>query len=176
MTNEELRKRLDPEQPLGKGEWVELAGLIAPKTEVDRLLDDIESGKMSSVEELSKSFTDMQNSYYDWQWTWCCEMIEEETGITVNKLTAEDVTGIVERWKKSVIDLDNLLYEDARKEFTLSSMTGFGIDGSDEIKKLDFEKVRGEFESNSVVTAIREHIEQKRALGDELIARLKRMN
>ena len=54
---------------------------------------------------------------------------EEESGITVNKLTADDVIDFVERWKKSVIDLDNLLYEDARKEFTLSSMTGFGIDG-----------------------------------------------
>ncbi len=44
-------------------------------------------------------------------------------------------------------------------------MTGFGIDGGDEIKKLDFEQVRGEFESNSVVTAIQEHIKQKTALG-----------
>ena len=52
-SNEELRKRLAPEQPLGKGEWVDLAGLIAPKTEVNRLRADSESGKMSSVEELS---------------------------------------------------------------------------------------------------------------------------
>jgi hypothetical protein len=54
-------------------------------------------------------------------------------------------------------------------------MTGFGIDGSDEDKKLDFEQVRGEFESNSVVAAIREHINRKRALGDELIERMRRI-
>ena len=106
----------------------------------------------------------MHNSYYDWEWTWSCERIEEEDGKPVNKLTADDVIRMVERWKKSVIDLDNLLYEDARKEFTLSSMTGFGIDGGEEIKKLDFEQVRGEFESNSVVSAIQEHIKQKTAL------------
>jgi len=47
---------------------------------------------------------------------------------------------MAEKWKKSVIDLDRMLYEDARKEFTLSSMTGFGIDGGPEIKKLDFEQ------------------------------------
>jgi hypothetical protein len=174
-TNEELRKRLTPEQVTGKGEWVDLAGLIAPKTEVDRLLDDIESGKINSVDTISMSFTSMQKSYYKWEWTWVCERLEEESGIAVNKLTAADVIVIVERWKKSVIDLDNLLYEDARKEFTLSSMTGFGIDGGDEIKKLDFEQVRGEFESNSVVAAIREHIKQKTALADELIARMKRV-
>ena len=54
-------------------------------------------------------------------------------------------------------------------------MTGFGIDGGAEVKKLDFEQVRGEFESNSVVTAIQNHIRQKAALGDELINRMKKI-
>ena len=67
------------------------------------------------------------------------------------------------------------LYEDARKEFNLSSRTGFGIDDGEDVKKLDFEQVRGEFESNSVVAAIQEHIRQKSALGDELIERMKKV-
>ena len=174
-TNEELQRRLEPDQQQGRGEWVDLAGLIAPKNEIEKLLNDVESGKVGSVEELAKSFLELHNSYYDWEWTWVCERIEEETGISVNRMTADNVVSIVEKWKKSVIDLDNLLYEDARKEFTLSSMTGFGIDGGDEVKKLDFEQVRGEFESNSVVAAIQEHIEQKKALGDELIKRMKKI-
>jgi len=174
-TNEELQRRLAPDQQQGRGEWVDLAGLIAPKNEIEKLLNDVESGKVGSVEELAKSFLELHNSYYDWEWTWVCERIEEETGISVNRMTADNVVSIVEKWEKSVIDLDNLLYEDARKEFTLSSMTGFGIDGGDEVKKLDFEQVRGEFESNSVVAAIQEHIEQKKALGDELIKRMKKI-
>jgi hypothetical protein len=171
-SDEELRQRLMPDPAHGRGEWIDLAGLIAPKKDVDSLLDDIESGLLSSVEDLSLSFIRLHDSYYKWEWTWTCERIEEESGIMVNKLTAKDVVAIIQKWKTSVIDLDNLLYEDARKEFTLSSMTGFGIDGGDEDKKLDFEQVRGEFESNSVVAAIREHIKQKSALGDELITRL----
>jgi len=172
-TNAELQKRLLPECDEGKGEWVDLSGLITPKNEVDKLLDEVESGRIRSVDELGKGFSFMHKSYYDWEWAWSCERIEEETGITVNKLTAGDVISIVEQWKKSVVDLDNLLYEDAKKEFTLSAMTGFGIDGGEDVKKLDFEKVRGEFESNSVVMAIREHIVRKTALGDELIERMK---
>ena len=74
------RKRLAPDRQQGKGEWVDLAGLIAPKKEVDKLLDDIESGKITSIEELSESFIEMHNSYYDWEWTWSCERIEEEDG------------------------------------------------------------------------------------------------
>jgi hypothetical protein len=174
-TNADLRKRLISDHSQGKGEWVDLAGLIAPKSEVDRLLDEIETGKIHLISDLSDSFIKMHSSYYDWEWTWSCERIEEETGIAVNKLTADDIIGIVQRWKESVVNLDNLLYEDARKEFTLSSMTGFGIDGGEEVKKLDFEKVRGEFESNSVVAAIQEHIKQKTALGDELTERMRRV-
>jgi len=174
-TNDDLRGRLVPDQPTGGGEWVDLAGLIAPQSVVDNLLDDIESGKVTSIEEVAGAFSHMHGSYYDWEWTWACERIEEEEKKPVSEFTADDIIRLVERWKKSVIDLDKLLYEDARKEFTLSSMTGFGIDGGEEVKKRDFEEVRGEFESNSVVAAIQEHIRQKTALGDELIERMGRI-
>jgi hypothetical protein len=172
-SNSELQRRLIPDHPAGEGEWVDLAGLITPKNAIDTLLGDIEIGKLRSINELEKIFRDLHCSYYIWEWTWSCRRIEEEEGKAIDKFTAEDIIRIVERWKKSVTDLDKLLYEDARKEFKLSSMTGFGIDGGDEIKKLDFEEVRGEFESNSVVAAIKEHIVQKTALGDELIARMR---
>jgi hypothetical protein len=175
-TNEELQKRLAPDQSMGMGEWVDLAGLIAPKQAVDTLLDNIESGRINTIEGVAEAFREMHRSYYNWEWTWSCERIEEEEGKSVNKFTAGDVVMIVERWKKSVVDLDKMLYEDARKEFTLSAMTGFGIDGGDEIKKLDFEQVRGDFESNSVVSAIKEHIKVKTALGDELIERMHKID
>ena len=160
---------------MGKGEWVDLAGLIAPKETVDLLLDEIESGTVSSVEKFAESFRAMHKSYYSWEWTWSCERIEEEEGKKIEDFKAGDIIRIVERWKRSVTDLDQLLYEDARKEFTLSAMTGFGIDGGEEEKKLDFEQVRGEFESNSVVAAIQEHIKKKTALGDELILRMRKI-
>src|SRR5674536_16760 len=62
-TNEELQRRLEPDQQQGRGEWVDLAGLIAPKNEIEKLLNDVESGKVGSVEELAKSFLELHNSY-----------------------------------------------------------------------------------------------------------------
>jgi hypothetical protein len=175
LTNDELRIKLAVGSNQGLGEWIDVAGLIVPRNEIDKLLFEIENGKISSLESLSASFENMHKSYYSWEWTWAASTIEEEEGQPLNNFSAEDVIRIVERWKKSVVDLDNLLYEDARKEFNLSSMTGFGIDGSDLDKQLDFEQVRGVFESNSVVSAIRDHIKIKSALGDELIERLKKI-
>ena len=174
-SNTEIRKRLQPDKSHGNGEWVDIAGLIAPQRVVDKLLDDIESGKTDSLEKIGNEFRNMHRSYYDWEWIWACERIEQEAGKPVSRFTSADVIGMVEKWKKSVTELDRMLYEDARKEFTLSSMTGFGIDGGAEIKKRDFEQVRGEFESNSVVAAIQDHIRKKTALGDELIERMKKV-
>ncbi len=174
-SDRELQKRLVPEHKAGKGDWVDLAGLIAPKQAVKKFLDDIEADRINTIEDVAESFRQMHKSYYEWEWTWSCEKIEEEAGKSVNNFTAEDVIMMAERWKKSVIDLDKMLYEDARKEFNLSSMTGFGIDGGEEVKKLDFEQVRGDFNSNSVVSAIQEHIRQKSTLGDELIGRMKKV-
>ncbi|HQG76543.1 MAG TPA: DUF4954 family protein [Bacteroidales bacterium] len=175
-SNEELRRRLTPDQETGRGEWVDLAGLIAPKQVVSELLDDIESDKINSIESVVEGFREMHRSYYDWAWTWACERIEEEVGKPVASFTSEDVIRLVERWKKSVVSLDRLLYEDARKEFTISSMTGFGIDGDEEVRKLDFEQVRGDFDSNTVVAVIQEHIKQKSSLGDKLIERMRRIS
>jgi hypothetical protein len=174
-TNKELQKKLEPDKSHGNGEWVDLAGLIAPQRLIDKLLDNIESGKIKSLQHIEEEFINMHKSYYDWEWIWSCERIEGEAGKPVSRFTSEDVIALVEKWKKSVIDLDKMLYEDARKEFTLSSMTGFGIDGGADIKKSDFEQVRGDFESNSVVAAIQDHIKKKTSLGDELIERLSRI-
>ena len=64
------------------------------------------------------------------------------------------------------------MYDDAKKEFSLASMTGFGADGSRAEKEMDFEQVRGDFESNPFVTAVLQHIDDKTALGEELINRI----
>ena len=75
--------------------------------------------------------------------------------------------------KEAVVKLDKMVYEDAKKEFSLASMTGFGADGTKIEKEQDFEQVRGDFDTNPFVTAVLEHIKTKDALGSELIERLK---
>ena len=98
--------------------------------------------------------------------------IQEFYGLNPETVTAQDVVTIVKAWQKAVVGLDKMVYEDAKKEFSLSSMTGFGVDGSRDDMKQDFEQVRGDFESNTFVTAVLKHIEDKTALGNELIKRI----
>jgi len=65
---------------------------------------------------------------------------------------------------------DEMLYSDAKKEFSLSARTGFGFDGaSRHTIEADFEQVRGEFETNPFVTEVQAHIQRKSALGERII-------
>ena len=172
-SDEQIRQRLKPDTETGTGEWVDISGLIAPKSEVDKLLCGIESGEINRLRCINEHFETMHRNYYTYEWTWAYHKIREFYGLDPETLTAKDVTDIVNRWKEAVTGLDRLVYEDARKEFSLSSMTGFGADGSHNEMKQDFEQVRGDFESNPFVTAVLKHIEEKTALGDELIQRMK---
>jgi hypothetical protein len=95
-------------------------------------------------------------------------------GKAANEITAEDVVNLTEEWKSAVVRLDRMLYADARKEFSASAQTGFGIDGNEDVKHADFEAVRGKFEENSFVAEIERHITSKTKLADELINRLKK--
>ena len=83
---------------------------------------------------------------------------------------------IVSRWKSSVVGLDNLIYEDARKEFSLSVMTSFGADGDEEERMEDFMQVRGSFfEANPFVTSVKDHIRVKSELGDRVLEILRNL-
>ena len=174
-SDEEIRSRLTPDTAIGYGEWVDLSGLIAPKSEVDRVIDAIESGEIQFLKEINSEWRKMHENYYTYEWTWVYNHIEEFYGINPQTITAEDVIRIVEQWREAVVWLDRMIYEDARKEFSLASRTGFGVDGSRMEKDMDFEQVRGDFESNPFVQATLEHIEVKSALGDEIIARMRRV-
>lgn len=115
----------------------------------------------------------MHQNYYTYEWTWAYEKLQEFFGLQADQITAADIITIVEKWKEAVIGLDKMVYEDAKKEFSLASMTGFGADGTKIEKEQDFEQVRGDFDTNPFVTAVLEHIKTKDALGSELIERLK---
>ena len=173
-SDDEIRRTLKPELPGGKGKWTDLSGLIAPRGLVSALLDQVESGEVKDLKTVDAVFKLMHADYYRLEWDWAYDKYDEFFGYPLETITAEQVADIVEKWKAAVVGLDRMLYEDAKKEFNLASMTGFGADGSRVEKEQDFEQVRGVFESNSFVNAVLRHIDDKTALGDELLARLKR--
>lgn len=171
--NEEIREALNPKTTDGLFQWRDLAGLLAPSTKIDDLIDDIEAGKLNTLEDVNKVFAGLHSNYYELEWTWAWDKIQQYFELSLETITAKDIIEIVEKWKEAVVSLDNMIYDDARKEFSLPTRISFGLDGNKRDQKIDFERVRGVFEKNAFVEAVLEHIKVKTQLGNDTIERLK---
>lgn len=164
----ELQLKLVNNTDKGLGDWIDLAGLIAPKNEVYHMLDEIENNELSLKEIFAKCW-EFHYEYYNYEWTWAQQKLEEYWNKPINKVTKEEIIDFIKLWIHSVVKLDKMLYEDAKKEFDLTFMTGFGVDGDDEEKEKDFVNVRGSFEKNHFVQEVLSHIERKTKLGERTI-------
>lgn len=171
--NEEIREALNPKTTDGLFQWRDLAGLLAPSTKIDDLIDDIEAGKLNTLEDVNKVFAGLHSNYYELEWTWAWDKIQQYFELSLETITAKDIIDIVEKWKEAVVSLDNMIYDDARKEFSLPTRISFGLDGNKRDQKIDFERVRGVFEKNAFVEAVLEHIKVKTQLGNDTIEKLK---
>ena len=171
----ELRGAMKPQTIVGPGKWVDMAGMLAPEGAVEKLLSDIENGSVSSLEQVADVFRSMHEYYPEYEWAWAAKVLQENLGKAMDEITADDIIELTKKWIQAVVELDNMLYADARKEFTATAQTGYGLDGSEETKQADFEQVRGTFEENSFVLEIEKHIVRKTALGDELVGRMEEL-
>lgn len=171
-TIEEIRTQLKPSNEIGLGEWVDLSGLIAPKSEVESLIEKIENGEITTLKQINIIFEQLHKRYYENEWTWAWNKIEEYYETSLDTITVEEIIKIVKQWQECVISLDEMIYEDAKKEFSLSFKTGFGADGNIQDRAMDFEYVRGAFDRNPFVVTTLTHMKDKKALGEELISRI----
>jgi len=172
---DELREALIPETKTGPGKWVDLAGLFAPEQDVQKMLCDIESGIISTLEQLTNTFESMYNSYPAHEWAWAANVLQRRFGKMLEMITPNDIIELATRWKTAVVELDRMLYADTKKEFAATAQIGYGLDGGKETRQADFKQVRGTFEENSFVLEIEKHITRKTALGDELISRMEKL-
>lgn len=170
---EQLRKAFVPVPKYGYCDWVDVSGMIAPKISVTDILDDIESGSLKDLSLLNSRLSDIHASYYELEWEWAYHAIAEYYGVDLSSADSDTVRKLIDKWHESVISLDNLIYEDARKEFSLSMMASFGADGDDRQRKQDFIQVRGaKFESDPFVLSVKEHIKSKTRLYEDVCERL----
>lgn len=169
----QLQESMKPVSMYGDGDWVDIAGMIAPKAAVTDLLMEVESNQIIDVETFGERFREIHAEYYRYEWKWAYRIIKEYYGIDLQSATIEELAGLVRTWRESVLALDQLLYEDAKKEFSLSFMTSFGADGDKSEQELDFMNVRGSlFEADPFVVSVKDHMRVKSALGDSALAKL----
>jgi len=68
--------------------------------------------------------------------------------------------------------LNSLILKDAQKEFSEFSMIGYGLDGDQQVKEIDFRAVRGSYKGNSFVSGIENDTAEKAKLANDLAAKI----
>jgi len=135
----------------GPGEWVDLSGMLAPKSTIENLLISIRSGKIDSIDDLSDNLKKIHDNYFEFAWSWCAELISNEIGVDLKDIEPRHLIKILNEWQTSAVKLNNMILNDAVKEYDSNSRISFGIDGGLDERNRDFEAVIGKYEENKFV-------------------------
>lgn len=147
-SKEDINKLFSTDLETGIGDWVDMVGLIAPKSEVEKLRNEISSEKLS-LDTIQAKLNVLHLNYDDYSWNWVKDVLAKLYGKSLEQFDIKDFDTIIEKWKKSVETFNDLILRDAKKEFNSISKTGFGLDGNEDQKNIDFEATRGTFEENA---------------------------
>jgi hypothetical protein len=165
----EVRKALTPKDSAGKDRWVEVCGMFSPANCIEALMDEVKSGKINSIETLTSALEAIYKNYDLYAWSWCADLIGKQTGASIENITRESLVQIITDWKANAVKLNNMIMKDAEKEFDDSSKLGFGIDGDNATRDLDFKAVRGAYQDNKFVAGLKKESEEIERKADGLI-------
>lgn len=166
---EDIRKRLKYQGIEGMGKWVDICGSLSPADKIDELIHAVKSGKIRSMSGLNKHLTAIYENYNNYAWVWCSDLICRKTGIKIDNISADHLVQIITDWKINAIKLNNMILKDAEKEFDASCRLGFGIDGDEHVRDMDFHSVRGEYEDNKFVSRLQKESKEIEEKADRLI-------
>jgi carbonic anhydrase/acetyltransferase-like protein (isoleucine patch superfamily) len=156
-------------------EWVDMAGMVAPRGQLADTISEIKSMKDADVLKIEGMLQLLFENYATYTWDFACQVLEERFEISKENLETEHLKEIVLRWKENSIRLNNMILSDAKKEFDANSKIGFGLGGDDTVKNKDFEEVRGNYDENSFVKGLHEENGAIEARAVDMIKKLEEL-
>lgn len=147
------------------GHWLDLSGLVAPAGKIEALQGEIADGKLASIEAVQQRFEAIHAGYADDKLGWFADLLAQQ-GV---EPTDASMAKIIAEWRDARIKFNNMIAQDAKKEFDSATKIGFGIDGDEKTKDGDFEAVRGTFEGNKFVKELAKDSESVAAQAQKLL-------
>jgi hypothetical protein len=124
-----------PTSTIGEGTWNDLSGLLLPASEEQRLIDDIKSGSIESIQEVLARFYEINEHYREYQWVWTYKLILDYYGIEeIDEAAMQQIREDYVRARRAWIAE---IRKDAQKEFEMGDVEQDVYD--DFISKLDHE-------------------------------------
>jgi len=113
------------------------------------------SDLLNRLELIRDRLDELFESYGANAWSLTTELISQRLNKPWAEISADDLGAILKDWQSNRAKLNNMILKDAEKEFDQNSRFGFGIDGDEAVRDLDFEAIRGAFDNNSLVKTMR---------------------
>lgn len=134
-----LNERCDSVTAEG-GMWVDLAGQYISKRAVDALLDEIEEGKIDSMEMIMARLKEFDLNYTQHAYAWALDMLSKQLSKQPDERDIEAAIAYGAEMRQS---LQSVAYADEQKDFAEQMKRGYGIDAeSNEERDADFTAVR----------------------------------
>lgn len=121
--------------------WLDMAGMVAPRREVESILDRIESGELSTFEDIDGALRQLDGDYRDHAYAWALSALGRMLG---HEPTPQDIEMAIGKGRESMANINALREMNARQDAGEIMATGYGIDAAtkEEIAA-DFRAVRG---------------------------------
>ena len=124
-----------PTNNIGLGKWNDLSGLLLPESEEYRLLEDIKSGDIETIQDVIERFKEINDNYREYQWAWTYKMILDY--YKLDEITEADVERIRIDYVKARRAWIAEIKKDAEKEYAMGDVEEHVLD--DFINNLDHE-------------------------------------
>ena len=124
-----------PTTTIGLGKWNDLSGLLLPESEEKRLIDDIKSGEIETIQEVTDRFKEINCNYREYQWAWTYQMILDYYHLS--EITDADIERIREDYVRARRAWIAEIRKDAEKEYAMGDVEKHVLD--DFIHNLDHE-------------------------------------
>ncbi len=166
---------LKPSNDIGCGEWVDLSGLLVPKIECDRLIEDIEKGVLGSLEAIKERLRTLYDDFHQYELSWVMARICEKKHKSFDELTGADIRSIVSHWIEAVTELDHMRARDGEKEFAQTAKVGYAVNGNLHDRDSEYEVLHGTAEGNDFIHDLNNRLAAKQATSKQLLADLARV-
>ena len=124
-----------PTTTVGLGKWNDLSGLLLPESEEKRLIDDIKSGEIETIQEVTERFEEINRNYREYQWAWTYQLILDYYHLT--EITDADIERIREDYVRARRAWIAEIRKDAEREYAMGDVEKHVLD--DFIHNLDHE-------------------------------------
>ena len=109
-----------PMSASGTGTWTDMLGMLVPETEINSLAEDIRSGILTEIEDVTATIRDMFQAYSEYKWTWFYSLILKECNI--DSLTHDDAIALKAQLTRTREEWTAAIKYDAEKEYAMGDV------------------------------------------------------